>query len=65
MDLMRIVKAADELEEYLGANCGTTADFPCDIKCDNQESAIKVASLLAELHAALEVYRLPKKEISG
>lgn len=50
----RIVTAAKNLHDFLGHNSGTTADFPVDIKVDNEEDAIKLGALLQELSDALK-----------
>lgn len=56
---MLVVRAADILEEYLGRNTGTTADWPIEIKGD-QDSAPHLTNLLQELVTALKPYRVSK-----
>ena len=57
--LSPIARAASELESYLGAHSGPTADWEIDIKCDNQQTADEVVRLLMELKSALAAWRNP------
>lgn len=63
-NLINIVYAADELENYLAKNSGVSADWPIDIKCRDEESSTKLNELLNKLHQALKTYR-NKEQIYG
>jgi hypothetical protein len=56
-ELIRIAVAGHELEKWLGENVGHTADWPIEIKADEQESADKLCELINELQKALKPYR--------
>jgi hypothetical protein len=51
-----VVEVADALEAYLGANSGTTADWPVEINAD-EDGAAKVCELLNALKQALKPIR--------
>ena len=55
--LKDVALAAHALEKFLGENCGTTHDWPCDICCDNEESAKELSRLLSKLHECLIPFR--------
>ncbi len=57
--LSRIAMAASSLEEFLGSNAGSTADWPIEMcaRDNDEESATRLARLLTELANALKPYR--------
>jgi len=58
--LIRIVVAADEFEAYFGKNVGCNADWPLELKAD-QDAADKITELLNRLQDALKPYRECKR----
>lgn len=58
--LERVTETADALEKWLGANTGTNADWPIEIKAD-ADGAAKLSRLLSNLSDALKPLRLPSK----
>lgn len=55
--LIKIVLAADALEEYLGKNTGDNADWDVKIAANGPECANKLSGLLSDLSMALKPYR--------
>lgn len=58
---VRIVLAADALEDWLGKNAGHNDEWPINIKAD-KDGAIKLTALLTDLKAALEPYRRLRRQ---
>ena len=56
-DLIKLVKAADQLENYLGSNSGHTSDWPIHVSCDERKCAETLVRYLTELNSALKPYR--------
>jgi len=61
--LIKIVVAADELEEFLHDNSGTTADWPVDISADNERDGQEMCARLNKLRDALKPYREAKRPL--
>jgi len=55
--LLDIAWAAHELEDWLGRNCNSHADWPADIVVDNEVDAGRLAGLLQNLQDKLKPYR--------
>lgn len=56
IELLKIVKTADSLEDWLSKNTGTNDEWPIEIKAD-QEGAEKLSELLTSLKESLLPYR--------
>lgn len=65
-ELERIALAAHQVEAWLRCNIGNeTAEYPCRLQVDNQESADEITERLTELHAALKPYRAQSRSLSS
>jgi hypothetical protein len=52
-----IADAANELQSWLAINSGTNADFPVEIRVDNDEDLVKLCMLLQRMERTLKPYR--------
>jgi len=55
--LEKIAASADRLESWMAQNAGDNADWPLDLKCDNEETANEFSGLLTGLKEALGPWR--------
>jgi hypothetical protein len=57
-----VAACADRLEDWLGKNAGTNADWPVALKCHDVETADTLSELLTDLKKALAPYREALKQ---
>jgi hypothetical protein len=55
--LKRIAETADALEKWLGENAGTNADWPVELRADEEDAAATLSGKLQALAVALAPYR--------
>lgn len=56
-NLEDVAHAASNLEEFLGSNLGTNADWPIKLVCDNEVTALQLRRKLDMLQHALQAVR--------
>lgn len=53
-NLRIVMMRAQQLEAFLGENCGTTADWPVKLIADNDETAEQLKTMLQNLQDAIK-----------